>query len=152
MTEVKFFFNVEHKLNYACVIAKKAYDGGKKLVVYAPDTRLAAEFDRLLWTFMPLSFVPHVRSDHALAGDTPIIIATDDQALPHHEALLSLGTEPPPFFSRFEYLREIVTTDENDRQAARERSKFYTARGFHVDNIDSKTGLSVSKKNAPSHG
>lgn len=138
MTEVKFFFNVEHKLNFACKLAKKAFDDGRKLVVYTSNVALAEEFDRQLWTFAQLSFVPHVRATHALAGETPIIIATDDSALPHYEALLNLGDEPPPFFSRFEHLREIVSTDNDDRGRARERSRFYKSRGFEVLNHDTK--------------
>lgn len=138
MTEVKFFFNVDHKLNFACKLAKKAFEDGRKLVVYAPDAVRAGEFDRLLWTFSQLSFVPHVRAEHVLASETPIIIATDDQALPHHDALLNLGNEPPPFFSRFEHLREIVSMDDEDRGYARERLKFYKSRGFNILNHDMK--------------
>ena len=51
MTEIKFFFNVDNKLNFACKMAKRAYDDGRKLIVYAPSPKLADEFDRLLWTF-----------------------------------------------------------------------------------------------------
>ena len=138
MTEVKFFFNVDHKLNFACKLAKKAFEDGRKLVVYAPDAACASEFDRLLWTFSQLSFVPHVRAEHVLASATPIIIATNDQALPHHDALLNLGNEPPPFFSRFEHLREIVSMDDEDRGYARERLKFYKSRGFNILNHDMK--------------
>ena len=138
MTEVKFFFNVDHKLNFACKLAKKAFEDGRKLVVYAPDADRAREFDRLLWTFSQLSFVPHVRAEHVLASETPIIIATDDQALPHHDALLNLGNEPPPFFSRFEHLREIVSMNDEDRGYARERLKFYKSRGFNILNHDMK--------------
>ena len=138
MTEVKFYFNVDNKLDYACKLAKKAFDGGLKLVIYTPDAAVANAFDRHLWSFAQLSFVPHVRATHALAGETPIIIATDDSALPHHEALLNLGDEPPPFFSRFEHLREIVSMDDDDRSRARERSKFYKSRGFEVLNQDMK--------------
>ncbi|MEQ1516497.1 MAG: DNA polymerase III subunit chi [Usitatibacteraceae bacterium] len=60
MTEIKFFFNVDNKLNFACSLAKRAYDGGRKLIVYAPSPRVTDEFDRLLWTFSQLSVVPHV--------------------------------------------------------------------------------------------
>jgi DNA polymerase-3 subunit chi len=138
MTEVKFFFNVDHKLNFACRIAKRAYEEGRRLVVYAPDEALAESFDRLLWTFSQLSFVPHVRATHALAAETPIIIAGDDAELPHHDSLLNLGAAPPPFFSRFEHLREIVSMDDEDRGQARERLKFYKSRGFDIQNMDMK--------------
>ncbi|MEP7155864.1 MAG: DNA polymerase III subunit chi [Betaproteobacteria bacterium] len=140
MTEIKFFFNVDNKLLFACKLAKKAYDGGRKLVVYAPTRVLADDFDRALWSFSQLSFVPHVKSGHPLAGETPIVIAVDDAGLTHHEALLNLGDEPPPFFSRFDALREVVLADEDDRARARERAKFYRSRGFDVSHMDMAAG------------
>lgn len=139
MTEVKFFFNVDNKLAFACRLAKRAHDEGRRLIVYAPQPSLANEFDRQLWSFSQLSFVPHVQAGHALAGETPIVIAQNDEALPHHEALLNLSDEPPPFFTRFEHLREIVSMDDEDRAKARERLKFYKSRGFDIQNHDMKT-------------
>jgi DNA polymerase III subunit chi len=144
MTEVKFFFNVDHKLQFACKLAARAYSEGKKLVVYSADARRAEEFDRLLWAYAQLSFVPHVRAEHALAGETPIVIAVNDESLPHHEALLNLDDAPPPFFSRFEQLREVVSTDDEDRHHARERVRFYKARGFDIQNIDMKSTAAAS--------
>lgn len=136
MTEIKFFFNVDHKLNFACKIAKRAYDDGRKLIVYAPSPKTADEFDRLLWTFSQLSFVPHVKAIHPLASETPIVIASDESGLHHHDALLNIGNDPPPFFSRFGALREVVSSDADDRGSARERLKFYKSRGFEVQTQD----------------
>lgn len=139
MTEIKFFFNVDNKLHFACNLAKRAFEDGRKLVVYAPSPKLADEFDRLLWTFSPLSFVPHVKAAHPLAAETAILIASDDTHLTHHEALLNIGDEPPPFFSRFDALREVVSSDLDDRARARERVKFYKARGFDIQTRDMLT-------------
>jgi DNA polymerase-3 subunit chi len=136
MTEVKFFYNVKDKLHFACKLAKRAADEHRRLIVFAPAPALAEEVDRMLWTFSQLSFVPHVRSGHALAGETPIVIAQDEAGLVHHEALLNLGDEPPAFFSRFEQLREIVSQDQEDKRLARERAKFYKSRGFEIVNLD----------------
>jgi len=136
MTEVKFFYNVKDKLHFACKLAKRAADEGRRLIVYAPAPALAEEVDHMLWTFSQLSFVPHVRSGHALAAETPIVIAQDEAGLVHHEALLNLGDDPPAFFSRFEQLREVVSQDEEDKRLARERAKFYKSRGFEIVNQD----------------
>ncbi len=125
-------------MRFACKLAKRAYEDGRKLVVYAPTPALADEFDRALWSFSQLSFVPHVKSGHPLAGQTPVVIAHDDAGLAHHEALLNLGDDPPPFFSRFDALREMVLADENDRARARERARFYKSRGFDVSHTDVK--------------
>ena len=136
MTEVKFFFNVDNRLQFSCKLAKRAYDEGKRLIVYSPHLGKVEEFDRTLWTFSQLSFVPHVRSHHPLANETPIVVAMDESHLPHYDALLNLDDEPPPFFSRFEFLREVVSTDQDDRVRARERLKFYKSRGFQIEILD----------------
>lgn len=139
MTEIKFFFNAPNKINSACQLAKRAYDGGKKLVLYAPDADVAAALNRALWTFSATSFLPHVFANSVHAAATPILIATEnspDASFPHMEALLSLSDEPPPFFSRFDFLREVVATDKEDRARARERLKFYKSRGFEINTLD----------------
>ncbi len=141
MTEVKVFYNVPDKLAFACKLAKRAVDEGKRLIVYAPDQAVADTFDKLLWSFQQLSFVPHVRAGHVLAGETPIVIADTDSGLHHHEALLNLADDPPPFFSRFEFLREVVSQDESDRGRARERARFYKARGFAISHQDMGGGI-----------
>lgn len=138
MTEIKFFFNVDDKMGFACKWVKKAFEDGRKLIVYAPSGRLADDFDRRLWDFSQLSFVPHVKASHPLAAETPIIIADDEGDLPHHEVLLNLADDPPPFFSRFDILREIVSSDDEDRARARERTRFYKSRGFEVTHQDMK--------------
>ena len=125
-------------MNFACKLAKRAYEDGRKLVVYAPTPTLADEFDRTLWTYSQLSFVPHVKSSHALAAETPVVIANDEAGLPHHEALLNLGDDPPPFFSRFNALRELVLADDTDRARARDKARFYKSRGFEVTHLDVK--------------
>ena len=136
MTEVKFFFNVEDKLHFACRLAKKAVDEGKRLIVFAPSQEVEVRFDKMLWTFSQLSFVPHVAAGHSLASETPIVIASNETGLVHNEALLNLSDEPPSFFSRFEFLREIVSLDEDDRAKARERMKFYKSRGYDVHPVN----------------
>lgn len=132
MTEVKVFYNAGDKLQFACRLARRAAEENLRLIVFAPDPVIADQFDRMLWTFAPLAFVPHVRADHPLAAETPVVIAHDEAGLVHHSALLNLGDEPPAFFSRFEQLREIVSTDEDDKRRARERIRFYKSRGFEV--------------------
>ena len=44
----------------------------------------------------------------------------------------NLNAEPPPFFSRFERLAEIVGKDDADVVAGRERFRFYRERGYEL--------------------
>jgi len=127
---------VDSRLGFACKLSKAAIERGEKYIVYSPDEARASEFDRLLWSYSQLSFVPHVRADHALAKATPIVIANANSELPHHDALLNLSDEPPPYFTRFEFLREVVSTDDDDRAKGRDRMKFYKSRGFAIQTHD----------------
>ena len=129
--------------SYPCTLtpgslAAKAYAKAGKLVVYSPDAKVLADFDRNLWTFQATGFVPHCFADSPLAAETPIVLASSGDALPHHDVLLNLADEWPPFFSSFERLLEIVATDETDKELARARYSFYKKRGYEiqVNNIE----------------
>jgi DNA polymerase-3 subunit chi len=90
-------------------------------------------FRSLLWTFQSTRFVPHCRATEAIAPETPVILATGEEGLPHHDVLLNLGNEWPPFFASFERLLEVVGTDEEDKQHARGRFVFYRKRGYEIN-------------------
>jgi DNA polymerase-3 subunit chi len=100
--------------------------------VYSPDRDRLADFDRALWTFQATRFVPHCFVDAPAAAETPVILATSGDALPHHDVLLNLADEWPPFFASFDRLLEIVGTDEDDKVRARSRWAFYKERGYDM--------------------
>lgn len=136
MTSVDFYFNAADKLQVACRLAGKALAQGKRLLIYAPQAETALSIDRLLWTWPATGFVPHCRAGDALAAETPVLIADAAGAAARCDILLNLGRETPPAFERFERLLEVVARDEGDRQAARERYRFYRERGFRVAHHD----------------
>ena len=133
MTRIDFYHYAPDKLRYACRLAAAATDRDNRLVVFAPDAQVLAAFDRLLWTFQSTRFVPHCRASDPIAGETPVILATGEEELAHHDVLLNLGDERPPFFASFERLLEIVGTDEEDKQRARSRFLFYRKRGYEIN-------------------
>ncbi len=132
MTRIDFYTYADDKLRFACRLAAKAYDQSKRVVVYAPEARTRSEFDRQLWTFQSTRFVPHCDAESPLAADTPVILARSGENLPHHDVLLNLADEWPPFFASFERLLEIVGVDEDDKARARERYAFYKKRGYDI--------------------
>jgi DNA polymerase-3 subunit chi len=132
VTRIDFYHYAEDKLRYACRLAAVAVDRESRLVVYASDTELLSGFDRLLWTYQSTRFVPHCRATDAIAAETPVVLATGSDALPHHDVLLNLDAEWPPFFASFERLLEIVANDEEDKQRARGRFVFYRKRGYEI--------------------
>ncbi len=136
MTTIDFYTHVDDKLRTACRLATKAYQQGLRTVVFCPDVDTARRVDHLLWTGASIGFVPHCRPQDALAARTPVIIDHEGADPLHDEVLLNLRDEWPPFFSRFQRLVEIVSSDDEDRRAARERFKFYRDRGYAIRTHD----------------
>ena len=136
MTSVDFYFNAEDRFQVACRLAGKALAQKKKLLIYAPGPEAAQRVDRMLWTVPAVAFVPHCRFGQALAADTPILIADDETLPPACELLLNLSSDCPPHFERFERLLEIVSREDSERQAGRNRYRFYKERGYLISDHD----------------
>jgi len=136
MTRVDFYSNAEPKLQVACQLVAKAIHQMLRVVVYAPEENTARSFDKLLWTYQAIGFVPHCMMHHVLAAETPVVIAREDVDMPHHQVMLNLHVDSPPSFSRFERLIELVGVADDDRELARSRYRFYRDRGYEIRHHD----------------
>jgi DNA polymerase-3 subunit chi len=140
MTRIDFYHDVDDKLQFACRLTAKAVEQKLRVLIFAPDGALAKKLDYLLWTWPPIGFLPHCQVGDALAADTQVLLAcdqnADDRALPHDEVLLNLDHVQPAFFSRFQRLIEIVSRDDGDRAPARERFRYYRDRGYEIHRHD----------------
>ena len=134
MTSIDFYFNAEDRLQVACRLAGKAMKQGQRLLIYAPQAETAARLDKMLWTWPATGFVPHCAVHSRLAAETPVLIASADEAPEGCEVLLNLGADCPPHFERFPRLLEVV--DAADREAGRTRYRFYKERGYKISNHD----------------
>ncbi|OGB22209.1 MAG: DNA polymerase III subunit chi [Burkholderiales bacterium RIFCSPLOWO2_02_FULL_57_36] len=131
MTRIDFHSNIPDKIAYACRLARKARAAEYKIVMLAEDRNQLAALDEALWTFSELDFLPHVAAGNKLAAQTPVILADSDAAdLPHHQILINLSSRTPAHFARFERMFEIISPDETDRLAGRDRYRFYKERGY----------------------
>lgn len=136
MTEITFYTHADDPLDVARRVAAKAYGQGRQVMIYAPDATTAAAIDRLLWASPALGFVPHCRDSDALAGETPVLIGTDADALRSADVMINLHTGQPPAFARFERLVEIVGLDEAGVEQGRARYRFYKTRGYVMQTHD----------------
>jgi DNA polymerase III subunit chi len=136
VTQIDFYTHVENKQQTACRLAAKAMRQGMRVMLFAPDANATDQLSRLLWTFPATGFVPHCRSADDLAQVTPVIVDHLVDVLVHDEMLINLHPEWPPFFSRFQRLVEIVSTEEEDRRQARLRFRFYRDRGYDIQHHD----------------
>lgn len=141
MTQIDFYTHVADKHRLACVLSAKAREQGLRVMIYTPDAAATDKVGRLLWSVPATGFLPHCRAADPLAEMTPVIVDHEPEPFAHDQVLLNLGNEWPPFFSRFQRLIEIVSTDEDDRRAARDRFRFYRDRGYDIRSHDlSKLG------------
>jgi DNA polymerase-3 subunit chi len=126
MTRIDFHTNIADKLGYACRLARKAYASSAKVVLLAEDAAQAAQLNEALWTLADTDFIPHVMAGDPLAAETPVIVAdSDDAPLPHHEMLVNLTRRTPAHFAQFARVFEIISTDEQDAAAGRQRYVAY---------------------------
>jgi DNA polymerase-3 subunit chi len=147
MTKVDFYTGSPDKLRTACQLSHKAMQSGVRAVISVPDAATTDALDKLLWHYPPSAFIPHCRSDAAAAGqmpaelsDWPVMLDHGGDQFPHHELLINLHDECMPYFSRFERVIEIISSDAEDSRMGRERFKFYRDRGYELHHIDlSKT-------------
>ena len=136
MTSIDFYTNVAQPLKLAAKIVAKAYRMHGSVRVLTPDADTTHALDRLLWLDPPLAFLPHCRMDSPVAGETPIWV---DERLEHTgpaTVLVNLHPDPPPFFSRFERLAELVAADAAQLAAGRARFRFYRERGYQLKQHD----------------
>lgn len=138
---IDFHFNVEHRLQYACRVVRRARAADCRVLLYCSDADRLARLDAALWTFSALDFVPHVRVDSPLAARTPVLLASSlHGASPPCPVLVNLDDGVPPELSalngRLERLIEIVSRDDEDRRRARDRFRVYRDAGYEPQTFD----------------
>jgi len=149
MTEIAFHFNVPQALPYVCRLLRKAVNAGSRVLVTGPSVLLDT-LDRELWTFAPLEFVAHctVNAPEGMLAASPVVLTTLMEAPEilnlHRQVLLNLGDLVPEGFERFARLIEVVSCDEVDIVAARQRWRHYTKAGFSMTRHDLAVSASTS--------
>jgi DNA polymerase-3 subunit chi len=136
LTTIDFYTQVGDPLRLAAKIVAKAWRMHGSVRVLTPDADTTDALDRLLWNEPQQAFLPHCRLGSPIADETPIWI---DERLEHAgpaEVLVNLHREPPPFFSRFERLAEVVASDDASLAAGRARYRFYKERGYELRQHD----------------
>ena len=140
MTRIDFYVIADSdpatKFRFACRLVNKAYRQGHRVFVYVDDEADASHFDELLWTLGDDSFVPHALSGTGPAAPdlmqppTRVLIGHEEPNADHDDVLVSLSSDVPPFFSRFERLAELVGAATQDKTSSRERFCYYRECGY----------------------
>ena len=150
MARIDFHSNVSDKLEYACRLTRKIWSAtpeGEPVrnIVMVGEKADLQKLNELLWSFSSVDFLPHCFIDDEAAAETPIVL-TDDFAsaalnnIPHADVMIHLGmrmpADVPALVARFPRIVEVVTVNEAERLAGRERYKAYRELGHELHNFD----------------
>ncbi len=133
MTRVDFYLlpdaDTGGKHLAACKLTHKAYRLGHGVYILTGGPEESEQLDRLLWTFSAGSFIPHGIHPHTSGPPLPVIIGHSEPPAAANSVLISLTSQAPAFFDRFDRVAELVGASEEDRARGRERFRFYRERG-----------------------
>lgn len=143
---VQFYHNTPDSLALARELVAKAHAGGRRVAVRVADADSLRKLDQMLWTAEPLSFIPHVALDHALAAETPVVIGVagaESGQWPHADLLFNLAADIPPGHDRFRVLVEIIGQHEAEKQPARARWTEYRRAGLELQAFDAERRIAL---------
>jgi len=150
MARIDFHSNVADKLEYACRLTRKIWSATpegqpvRNIVIVGEKADLK-KLDELLWSFSSTDFLPHCYIDDEAAAETPIVLSESFAspslaAIPHADVMIHLGmrmpADVPALVERFPRIVEVVTVNEAERLAGRERYKAYRELGHELHNFD----------------
>ena len=150
MSRIDFHSNVSDKLEYACRLTRKIWSATPegelvRNIVMVGEKADLKKLNELLWAFSSTDFLPHCFIEDEAAAETPIVL-TDDFAspslnsIPHADVMIHLGmrmpADVPALVARFPRIVEVVTVNEAERLAGRERFKAYRELGHELHNFD----------------
>jgi len=135
-TQIDFYILNRHQLTeleqFTCLLTEKAFKKGHKIHINTADNQQTKRMDSLLWTYNDQSFLPHVTLENELSAKTPINISHENDKALITDVLINLRQEVPSFYKQFNRVAEIVSADQQDRQAARNRYREYQQQGCLV--------------------
>ncbi len=141
MTRIDFYIldNNTHQAreHFACRLIEKVQLQGHAIFVQSSNAQHAKLLDDLLWSFKPESFVPHARSDSAIAKSCSVVIASEqieNQENDNNDVLINFNPTVPNSFSHYNRVVEIVNKqDDSSTDDGRARYKYYQDRGYKIE-------------------
>lgn len=118
------------RLRFVCRLAEKAQASQSSVRIQVDSAQVAKELDDLLWVYPPTGFVPHSVQGQS-TPPTPVSIHWNNDPS-HHEIMIHLSAEIPPFFSHFQRYISVVVQEDRVLSDTRKHYKFLKDRGYQV--------------------
>lgn len=120
----------QRKERLACQIAEKAWHQNYQVYVHTESQMAAEHIDLMMWVFKEESFLPHDIYYTNTSSPAPIQIGYTEQACNNMEVLINMSKVVPTFFENFQRIAEIVDSNNIEREAGRNRYRFYKENNY----------------------
>lgn len=116
MGEAVFFIvsTPETKLRRLRELALWGLESGENLLIFSPGEKATEYVDRYLWSFSPLSFLPHEVS--AAPSRSPVVITETLENWNQAKALLNLSPQPVKNPEKFDRIFEFLPGKNQERE------------------------------------
>ena len=135
MTNIKFFFNVENKIDLICSILPERLNKKRNSLIYCSNNIQLNLMSDKLWGNRIHSFFPHEKNNH---HNFNRITLSNKSVEWMDETIINISSQMVEGFNRYLNLFEIVSIDEEDKRLARIRFQYFKDRGYNIQSIDAK--------------
>ena len=128
MAKVSFYLfekSPERQVDSTCRLCRKILRQPERIWLYCADPALQQELDELLWSFDPVSFIPH-------GIEQPEAAVCISAQLPKQPGWIIFNFSPEALEpnAKFSHIIEIIENNEPAKQLGREKFKQYRRFGI----------------------
>ena len=135
MTNIKFFFNVESKIDLVFSLIPERLNKKRNSLIYCSNDIQLNHLSDKLWGNSYDCFFPHEENNH---HNLNRITLSNKSIEWMDDTIINISSQMVDGFNRYLNLFEIVSTDEEDKKLARLRFQYFKDRGYKIQSIDAK--------------
>ena len=118
---------------YACRIIEKVYSNGHKIYIYTSGQNETDSFDKQLWTFRDISFVPHEVYNANQETKSNILVGHIEPPNTQNDILVNLTAEIVSFHDKFSRVIEVIPNDDSLKAFGRKRFQEYKKLAYNPE-------------------
>jgi len=131
LTHIEFIFNVIDKTKLAIDLTEQLIRRNRSALIYFKDQSAIDDFSLAL--LEKELFMPHLIEENAFLNKLSLTQSKLDLM---DDTLINFTFKEIQGFSRYLKMYELVGHDDEDKNSARERYRFYKDCGYQVDSMD----------------
>jgi DNA polymerase-3 subunit chi len=135
LTNIKFFFNVESKIDLVFSLLPERLNKKRNSLIYCSNDIQLNHLSDKLWGDSSDSFFPHEENNHHNLNK---ITLSNKSIEWMDDTIINISSQMVDGFNRYLNLFEIVSIEEEDKKLARIRFQYFKDCGYNIQSIDAK--------------